>query len=61
MLELYQFPHSSFCLKAKMALKAKNLHFKTIDVTPGIGQIYVFRLSGQRQVPVLVDKENIFD
>lgn len=55
MLELYQFRHSAFCLKVRMALQAKGLSFRTVEVTPGIGQVAVFRLSGQRQVPVLVD------
>ena len=55
MLELYQFRHSAFCLKVRMALQAKGLSFRTVEVTPGMGQVAVFRLSGQRQVPVLVD------
>ena len=38
-----------------MVLQAKGLCFRTVEVTPGIGQVAVFRLSGQRQVPVLVD------
>ncbi len=59
MLELYQFPHSAFCLKVRMALKVKNLSYRIINVTPGIGQIKTFRLSGQRQVPILVDGSNI--
>ncbi len=55
MLELHQFRHSAFCLKVRMILQAKSLSFRTVEVTPGVGQIDVFRLSGQRQVPVLVD------
>ena len=55
MLELHQFRHSAFCLKVRMVLQAKGLSFRTVEVTPGIGQVAVFRLSGQRQVPVLVD------
>ena len=55
MLELHQFRHSAFCLKVRMALQAKGLSFRTVEVTPGMGQVAVFRLSGQRQVPVLVD------
>lgn len=38
-----------------MVLQAKGLSYRTVDVTPGIGQVAVFRMSGQRQVPVLVD------
>ncbi len=59
LMELHQFRHSPFCLKVRMALHAKNLAFKEIEVTPGIGQISLFRLSGQRQVPVLVDGEKV--
>merc|ERR1711939_545409 len=54
-LELHQFRQSAFCLKVRMVLQAKGLSYRTVDVTPGIGRVAVFRLSGQRQVPVLVD------
>ncbi len=59
MLELHQFRHSAFCLKVRMALAAKNLTYRTIAVTPGIGQLELFKLSGQRQVPVLVDGDHV--
>ena len=59
MLELHQFRHSAFCLKVRMALQAKGLSFREVEVTPGIGQISLFRLSGQRQVPVLVDGDDV--
>jgi glutathione S-transferase len=55
MLELLQFRHSSFCEKARLILAAKGLEYRVIEVTPGLGQLELFRLSGQRQVPVLVD------
>ncbi|KGG11555.1 Glutathione S-transferase protein [Prochlorococcus marinus str. SS51] len=42
-----------------MFLQAKNLQYKVVEITPGIGQINVFKLSGQRQVPVLKDGETI--
>ena len=42
-----------------MALQAKGLSFREVEVTPGIGQIALFRLSGQRQVPVLVDGDDV--
>ena len=42
-----------------MALQAKGLSFREVEVTPGIGQISLFRLSGQRQVPVLVDGDDV--
>ena len=59
MLELHQFRHSAFCLKVRMALQAKGLSFREVEVMPGIGQIGLFRLSGQRQVPVLVDGDDV--
>ncbi len=59
MLELYQFPHSAFCLKVRMALNAKGLNYQVINITPGIGQIDIFRRSGQRQVPMLIDGANV--
>lgn len=59
MLELHQFRHSAFCLKVRMALHAKGLSFREVEVSPGIGQLAVFRLSGQRQVPVLVDGDTV--
>jgi len=54
-MELYQFRHSAFCEKVRLILAAKGLDVSLIEVTPGLGQLELFRLSGQRQVPVLVD------
>lgn len=54
-LELHQFRHSAFCEKVRLILAAKGLDATLVEVTPGIGQLQLFRLSGQRQVPVLVD------
>ncbi len=42
-----------------MTLQAKGLSFREVEITPGIGQIALFRLSGQRQVPVLVDGDDV--
>jgi len=55
MLELHQFRHSAFCEKVRLVLAYKRLPFNTLEVTPGVGQVELYRLSGQRQVPVLVD------
>ncbi len=60
MLELFQFQHSPSCLKVRLALKAKKLSYRTVDITPGIGQIQVFRVSGQKQLPVLKHGEKVF-
>ena len=59
MLELYQFQHSTFCLKVRMVLQAKKMSYRTIEITPGIGQVNVFKLSGQRKVPLLKDGEHV--
>jgi glutathione S-transferase len=55
MLELHQFRHSAFCEKVRLVLAAKDLEYSVVEVTPGVGQVGLYRLSGQRQVPVLVD------
>ncbi len=42
-----------------MALQAKKLSYRVIEVSPGLGQLKVFRLSGQKQVPIIVDNGNV--
>ena len=59
MLELYQFEASTFAEKIRFILDYKQLPYKKIEVTPGVGQVDVFRLSGQRQVPVLKDSDTV--
>lgn len=59
MLELYQFEISHYCEKVRLILDYKGLTYKKIEVTPGIGQIDLYRMSGQRQVPVLKDGSEI--
>ena len=58
MITLYQFRHSAFCLKTRMALHAKKLTYRVEEVRPGIGQIEVFQISGQKQLPVIMDDNN---
>lgn len=55
MLELYQWEISHYCEKVRLILDFKGLNYRKIEVTPGIGQVDLFRLTGQRQVPVLKD------
>jgi glutathione S-transferase len=55
MLELYQFEVSQYSEKVRFILDYKGLGYRKIEVTPGVGQLDLFRLSGQRQVPVLKD------
>jgi glutathione S-transferase len=54
-MDLHQFRHSAFCEKVRLVLAVKGLDANLLEVTPGVGQLALFRLSGQRQVPVLVD------
>ena len=55
MLTLYQFRHSAFCLKVRMTLHAKKIPYRIEEVTPAIGQIDIFQLSGQKQLPIIMD------
>jgi glutathione S-transferase len=55
MLELYQFELSQYSEKVRLILDYKGLEYKKKEVTPGIGQLELFRLSGSKQVPVLKD------
>ncbi|MBC7971092.1 MAG: glutathione S-transferase family protein [Verrucomicrobia bacterium] len=55
MLELYQFELSHYAEKVRFILDYKGLAYRKFEVTPGIGQIDLYRMSGQRQVPVLKD------
>ena len=57
MLELHQFRHSPYCLKVRMALAAKKLEYRTVEITPAIGQIDIFQKTGQRKLPVLFHNE----
>ena len=59
MLELYQFELSHYAEKVRLVLDYKGLAYRKIEVTPGIGQIDLFRLSGQRQIPVLKDGSEV--
>ncbi len=59
MLELYQFELSHFSEKVRLILDYKGLPYRKIEVTPGLGQIDLFRMSGQRQVPVLKDGNDV--
>jgi glutathione S-transferase len=59
MLELHQFELSPYCEKVRLILDFKGLEYRKVEVTPGIGQIDLYRLSGQRQVPVLRDGDEI--
>jgi len=55
MLELYQFELSHYSEKVRLILDYKQLEYRKIEVTPGVGQIELMQKSGCRQVPVLKD------
>lgn len=59
MLELYQFELSHYVEKVRLILDYKGLPYRKVEVTPGIGQLEVYRLSGQRQVPMLKDGDRV--
>ncbi|PSB05244.1 glutathione S-transferase family protein [Merismopedia glauca] len=59
MLELYQFELSQYSEKVRFILDYKGLAYRKIEVTPGVGQLELFLLSGQRQVPVLKDGNRV--
>ncbi len=59
MLELYQFELSQFSEKVRLVLDYKRLAYRKIEVVPGVGQLDLFRISGQRQVPVLKDGNTV--
>jgi glutathione S-transferase len=54
-IELYQFELSQYSEKVRLILDYKGLAYRKVEVTPGIGQVELFRMSGQRKVPVLKD------
>lgn len=58
-LVLHQFRHSAFCAKVRLVLAYKGLPVSLQEVSPGLGQVELFRLSGQRQVPVLVHGDRV--
>ncbi|MBF2096761.1 MAG: glutathione S-transferase family protein [Gloeomargaritaceae cyanobacterium C42_A2020_066] len=59
MLTLYQFELSAYCEKVRLILDYKGLAYRKQEVVPGLGQMEVLQLSGQRQVPVLKDGDTV--
>lgn len=58
-MQLYQFEASHYSEKIRLILDYKQLEYQPIQVTPGVGQMDVYRLSGQRQVPILQDGDTV--
>ena len=42
-----------------MVLEFKKINYKINEITPGIGQVSIFKLSGQRKLPVLTDATEV--
>ena len=55
MLKLYQFEACPYCEKVRFLLDYKQLPYEKIEVMPGPGQLDLWQISGQTQVPVLAD------
>lgn len=50
---LHRFPLSHFSEKARAALDFKGLDYRIVEHRPGPEQIAIYRLSGQRRLPVI--------
>lgn len=59
MLYLYQFELCPYCEKVRFILDYKGLEYSKTEVTPGVGQLELLRISGKTQVPVLKDGETV--
>lgn len=57
MIELYQFPFSHFCEKARWALDYKGLAYRTVNLLPGFHFMRMRMLAPKTSVPVLRDGE----
>lgn len=52
-LVLHRFPLSHYSEKVRACLDFKGLEYRVEDHAPGLDQVRIFRLSGQRKLPVL--------
>ncbi|MGB9165556.1 MAG: glutathione S-transferase N-terminal domain-containing protein [Rhodomicrobium sp.] len=55
MIQLFQFPFSHYCEKARWALDYKGIPFQTVDLLPGFHLRTVRKLAPKTWVPVLRD------
>mgnify|MGYP002884683546 CR=1 FL=1 len=56
MLEINQFRYSPFCIKVRLPLGAKELEYRTFEITSAIGQIGIFQKTSKKKLPFLCDK-----
>lgn len=54
-MELFLFPHSHFCEKAKWALDYKNISYQPTPIIPGIHILTLRKFKKGTSVPVLLD------
>ncbi|NJN20310.1 MAG: glutathione S-transferase [Leptolyngbya sp. RL_3_1] len=59
MLKLYQFEACPYCEKVRLLLDYQQRPYEKVDVTPGWGQWELWQKSGQTQVPVLQDGDEL--
>ncbi|WP_437665938.1 glutathione S-transferase family protein [Sorangium sp. So ce1182] len=50
---LHRFPLSHYSEKARAALDFKGLEYRIVEHRPGLEQLAIYRLSGQRRLPVI--------
>ncbi len=59
MVELYQFPFSHFCEKARWALDYKGVAYRTVNFLPVFHVVPMRRLAPKSSVPVLRDGQTV--
>jgi glutathione S-transferase len=59
MLKLYQFEACPYCEKVRLLLDYQQRPYEKINVNPGLGQWELWQKSGQTQVPVLEDGDEL--
>ena len=59
MIQLYQFPFSHFCEKARWALDYKSITYRAVNLLPGFHLKPVRKLAPKTCLPVLRDEETV--
>ena len=59
MIQLYQFPFSHFCEKARWALDYKNVAYRPVNLLPGFHVKPVRKLAPKTCVPLLADEGTV--
>jgi len=59
MIQLYQFPFSHFCEKARWALDYKNICYRPVNLLPGFHTKPVRKLAPKTCVPLLADEGTV--